>query len=159
MNTLLRNFYLIAIALLFSFSFTACSKDDETAVPNIPSNPTTFAFSFTANGTNNTCLEALVTANSIANPLGGSLMALSGVSTTGQVINLSFNPTVGSKTVGGLFSVSTISLTIGTDVKLCTSGNITVTANDATAKKITGTFSGTGNGVTITNGVFTYVGY
>ena len=158
MQLITRSLSLLAISFLLVFT-TSCSKDDDNATPGTPANPNAFAFSFTANGTNYTCLEATINVINVPNPLGGTLKSVSGVTTTGQTISFTCNPAVGSYSIGGFFSFNQLAFGSGANVSLCSSGTIAVTANNTSTKKISGTFNGAGTGLTITNGVFTNVGY
>ena len=158
MQLITRSLSLLAISFLLVFT-TSCSKDDDNATPGTPANPNAFAFSFTANGTNYTCLEATINVINVPNPLGGTLKSVSGVTTTGQTISFTCNPAVGSYSIGGFFSFNQLAFGSGANVSLCSSGTIAVTANNTSTKKFSGTFSGSGTGLTITNGVFTNVGY
>ena len=158
MQLITRSLSLLAIAFLLVFT-SSCSKDDDNTTPTTPGNSNTFAFSFTANGTNHTCLEAAINVTNVPNPLGGTLISVSGLTTSGQTISFTCNPAVGSYSIGGFFSFNQLAFGSGANVSLCSSGTIAVTANNATTKKISGTFNGSGTGLTITNGVFSNVGY
>lgn len=158
MQLITRSLSLLAFAFLLVFT-SSCSKDDDNATPTTPGNTNTFAFTFTANGTNYTCLEAAINVTNVPNPLGGTLMSVSGLTTSGQSISFTCNPAVGSYSIGGFFSLNQLAFGSGANVNLCSSGTIAVTANNTTTKKISGTFNGSGTGLTITNGVFNNVGY
>jgi hypothetical protein len=159
MQLITRSLSLLAIAFLLVFT-SSCSKDDDNATPGTPSNPNTFALSFTANGTNYNCVELTTTARNQTNPLtGGTLMVVSAVTTTGQNVTFTFNPATASNSIGGFFSINQLGFGTGANVSLCSTGTIAVTANNTTTKKISGTFNGSGTNLTITNGIFTNVGY
>lgn len=154
MQNVAKSLSLLAIAFLLIF-ITSCGKDDENE--NAAPDPNTFAFSFTANDTTYTCLEASISKTFTPSPFGTAYLELNGTTTTGEAIGMTFN----HQQVGENLIQSFIHLRFrkGNHRKACGSGKITVTSINSDAKRITGTFYGDGTNLKIRNGIFTYLGY
>jgi len=144
---------LTLLAFTFLVIFTSCKKD-EAALPNSPTNPDVYSFTYTFNGASQSIVEANTNVYISTDANFNLRLLITGLTSNADNLTLACPNAIGSYPISSNATTAITNINRATRT-VCTSGTITITAYDKVNKKVSGTFNGSGTGISITNGVFT----